>query len=106
LLPDGTEGVLIHTRKGAIRGGHFHDKPESSLLLSGKMKYWKMVDGKREVEFVHGPGQLLHNKPGEAHLALALEEGWLFDWKIGAKAGETTTTNYPRYRKIVENQTR
>lgn len=104
LLPDGTEGVLIYTRKGMYRGGHYHSKPESSLLLSGKMHYWKMRDDGLEVEFDENPGEVLHNKEGEAHLALAIEEGWLFDWKIGAKAGETITTSYPRYRKKVDEQ--
>ena len=103
LLPDGTEGVLIFTKKGVLRGGHWHNKPETSLLLSGRMKYWKMERGK-ETEFVQEAGDVLHNEPGEPHLALSLEDGWLFDWRVGAKKGETVTTNYTPYRKRVEGQ--
>jgi quercetin dioxygenase-like cupin family protein len=98
LLPDNSEMVLIFTKKGAMRGGHSHDKPETSMVLSGRMKYWKKLADGREIEFEHGPGETLHNEPGEVHMALALEEGWLMDWKIGAKVGECTTTNYEPYR--------
>lgn len=105
LLPDGTEGVLIYTKKGAYRGGHYHTRPECSLLLSGQMKYRKMLDGE-DVSFVQSPGDLLRNEPGEPHLALALESGWLFDWKLGAKKGEWKTVNYAPYRKEVEEQER
>jgi len=98
LLPDNMEMVIIFTKKGAMRGGHSHDKPETSMVLSGRMKYWKKLADGREVEFEHGPGESLHNEPGEVHMALALEEGWLMDWKIGAKVGECVTTNYEPYR--------
>jgi len=106
LLPDGTEGVLIHTHKGVYRGGHSHSKPEVSLLLSGRMKYKKTLDRKHDVEFIQEAGQILYNGADQPHLAYALEEGWLFDWKLGAKKGETVTTNYPPYRKKVDEQRR
>jgi quercetin dioxygenase-like cupin family protein len=104
LFPDGSEAVLIFTKKGMLRGGHSHDRPETSLLLTGRIKYWKIdLDG-RETEFVHEAGQELHNAPGEIHMAEALEDYWLFDWKVGAKMGETKTTNYPPYREKVDRQ--
>lgn len=104
LLPDSTEGVLIYTRKGMYRGGHSHSKAEVSLLLSGRMKYSKTLDGKEDIQFIQEAGQILYNGADQPHLAFALEEGWLFDYKLKAKAGETVTTNYPRYRKFVEDQ--
>ncbi len=101
LLPDNTEMILIFTKKGAMRGGHSHDRPETSMVLSGRMKYWKKsLDGKEE-EFEHGPGETLHNEAGEVHMALAMEDGWMMDWKIGTKVGECVTTNYAPYRARV-----
>ena len=100
VFPDQTEMILIYTKKGAIRGGHSHDRPETSIVLSGRMHYWKLVDGK-EIEFEHGSGETLHNEPGEVHMAEALEDGWLMDWKIGTKIGECITTNYEPYRAKV-----
>ncbi len=104
LLPNGGELILIYTRKGMYRGGHSHDKPETNLMLSGRIKYWKMHPDGRETEFELGPGETSHNEPGEAHLALALEDYWLVEWKIGVKAGESRTISYPPYRKKVEDQ--
>jgi quercetin dioxygenase-like cupin family protein len=97
LFPDNREMMIIFTKKGCYRGGHSHSVPETSLLLSGKLKYWKIVDGKETI-FEKSPGEPLFNKPGEIHLALALEDSWLIDWKIDAKIGEWTTANYPLYR--------
>ncbi len=106
LLPDGTEAVMIYSKKGVYRGGHSHDKPEVSLLLSGKAHYWKRFRDGSETEFDELPGELLYNHAGEVHLARFDKEGWLFDWKLGAKAGETVTTNDPYYRKRGEAQKR
>lgn len=102
LFPDDTEMILIYTKKGAMRGGHSHDRPETSMVLSGRMKYWKrLVDG-TEIEFEHGPGETLHNEPGEVHMAQAMEDGWLMDWKVETKVGECTTTNYEPYRSKIK----
>ena len=106
MFPDGTEGVFIFTKAGSYRGGHSHDKPETSLLMSGKMLYKKRDNHGKETEFIQSPGDVLHNGAGEVHLAYALSDGWIFDWKIGVKAGETKTTNDPSFRRYVEEQRR
>ena len=105
-MPDGTEGILIFTRKGAYRGGHSHDKAEVSLVLSGRMEYRKRTSDGRALRFIQKPGDLLRNGPGEPHLAHALEDGWLFDYRLGVRAGETVTTSYPRYRRMVDARRR
>lgn len=95
---DNRELVLIFSKAGAMRGGHSHDRPETSMLLTGKVHYWKKtVDGK-ETEFDELPGEALHNEPGEIHLGKFLEDSWLIDWKVDSKIGEWTTTNYAPYR--------
>lgn len=104
LFPDNREAVLIFTRKGFYRGGHSHDKPETSIVLTGRMRYRKMTEDGKENTFTQGPGDVLYNKPGEIHLAHALEDGWLMDWKINTLKGEATSMNYPPYRKFVDEQ--
>lgn len=103
LLPNGQELVIIYTKKGFYRGGHSHDKPETSFLLSGSIRYLKRYPDGREEVFDHAAGEPLHNEPGEIHLALALDDYWLLDTRT-AKAGEIKTTNYEPYRKKVEEQ--
>jgi hypothetical protein len=104
LLPDGTEAVLIHSLSGVLRGGHYHDCPETSILLSGKVHYWKKLTDGTEIEFDEKPGETLHNEPGEVHLARFDADSWLLDWKVGVKAGEAKTVNVPEFRKLVEMQ--
>jgi hypothetical protein len=94
------EAVLIFSRAGAYRGGHFHTKPEVSLLLTGKVHYWKQTNESGEIEFDELPGQRLVNKAGEAHLAHFLEDSWLLDWKL--ESGPCQTYNYKPYREKVE----
>ena len=98
VFPDNIEMILIYTKKGAMRGGHSHDRPETSMVLSGRMHYSKILNDGSEIYFDHGSGETLHNEPGEVHMATALESGWLMDWKIGTKIGECITTNYEPYR--------
>jgi hypothetical protein len=103
-FPNNTEAVIIYTNKGVYRGGHSHNRPETSIVLTGRMKYWKTYQSGREEVFEHGPGETLFNAPGDIHLAYAVESGWLLDWKIGTKIGEAVTTNYQPYRAKVDAQ--
>jgi len=103
LFPDNREALLFFTKAGFYRGGHFHSTPETSLILSGKVRNWKIVD---DVEVVSekGAGEIMSNQPGEPHLTLALEDYWLLDWKVNTHIGESTTTNYEPYRRHVTEQ--
>jgi quercetin dioxygenase-like cupin family protein len=101
LFPDNREALLIFTKAGYYRGGHSHNVLETSMLLTGKLKYWKRFKG-QEVVLEKTAGECTVNVPGEVHLALALEDSWLIDWKVGAHTGEWTTTNYEPYRRKVE----
>lgn len=103
MLPNGQELVLIYTKKGMYRGGHSHNFPETSIVISGKMQYKKKFPDGREIEFEHGAGEVLHNEPNEVHVAQATEDGWLLDVKA-AKQSDWVTTNYPAYRAKVDEQ--
>lgn len=105
LLPNGQELVLIYTRAGCSRGGHSHDVSEVAMVLTGKMKRISNAFGPgKDKEKVLGPGGVYYNAPGEAHMGTFLEDSWLIDWKIGAKAGEFTTVDYPPFREAVKKR--
>jgi len=112
VFPDNREALLIFTKAGYFRGGHSHSKPEVSLLLTGRVKNWKIVrvnnDTKpnptHELITELSAGCFMINQAGEPHLTLALEDYWLIDWKIDAHIGEWITTDYEPYRKRVRNQ--
>ena len=104
MLPDGQEVVLIHTKAGFRRGGHSHNVPEVSVLLSGEIYYRKRSTDGEEAGFVQGPGGVLENSAGEAHLATFAKDSWLVDMRPGSKADEVHNTNYPPWRALVDAQ--
>lgn len=104
MLPNGQELILIRTNKGFWRGGHSHNVIEASVLLSGRIRYWKLDPPGVESQFDVETGSVLHNAPGAVHLALALEDYWLIDLRPGSKASDIKSTNYPPYRKFVDEQ--
>jgi hypothetical protein len=103
VFPDNRELMLINTRQGFFRGGHSHSKPEISLLLTGRVKTWKIINGV-EVIAEKSAGEFMINQAGEPHLTLALEDYWLIDWKLDTKIGESKTINYQPYRAKVDAQ--
>jgi hypothetical protein len=109
VFPDNREALLIFTKAGFLRGGHSHSKPEVSLLLTGKVRNWKIIDNVdesrlQEVITEKSAGEFMINQAGEPHLTLALEDCWLVDWKIDAHIGEWITTDYEPYRMRVRDQ--
>jgi len=103
VFSDNREAMLIFTKAGFFRGGHSHSKPEVSLILTGKVRTWKIINGE-EVVAEKVAGEFMSNQADEPHLTLALEDFWLIDWKIDAHIGEWTTTNYEPYRVRVRHQ--
>jgi len=103
VFSDNREALLIFTKAGFLRGGHSHSKPEVSLILTGKVRTWKIING-AEVVAEKAAGEFMSNQADEPHLTLALEDCWLIDWKIDAHIGEWITTNYEPYRVHVRHQ--
>ena len=100
LLPDGTEIMLLHSVAGSLRGGHSHDSPESILLVSGQMRYRKLVRG-RERSYQLSAGDRSYNAAGVVHMGEFLADSWLIERKIGVKAREGETVDYEPYREEV-----
>ena len=100
-LPDGRELMLHHSVAGALRGGHSHNYDEVVLLLSGKMRYHRLIGGKDWIgQEIRAPLSVF-NQAEQVHMGEFLEDSWLVEWKIGVKADEGRTTNYEPYRQLV-----
>lgn len=99
-LPDNRELMLLHSVKGSLRGGHSHSCDEIVVLLSGRMLYRKIINGK-EVPLFLDPGDSSYNMAGQIHLAEFLEDSWVTEYKL-AKKGEWTQEDYEPYRARVK----
>ena len=102
-LPDDQELMLFHCKKGYMRGGHSHDAREMVMLLSGRMRYYK-VGAFAETVVELKPGDVSYNQPGEAHMGEFLEDSWLVEAKLGTKNGDWSTTDYEPYRQLVRSR--
>lgn len=105
LLPTGQEVLLFFSKAGSWRGGHSHDVPEITLLLTGRMRYYKRIGDKEKTEELSA-GQADWHPGGQVHMAEFLGDSWLIDWKVGCRVGEAKTTDYEPYRERVREAMR
>ena len=85
-LPGDKELMLLHSKKGSVRGGHSHDVDEIVVLLTGAMTYTKKIKRPGETsggwrEHLRG-GDSSRNSMGVFHLAEFPEDSWVLEWKI------------------------
>ena len=102
-LPDDKELMLLHSLKGALRGGHSHTCSEVIVLLTGDVAYTKRSEDGNKVwyEEIHA-GDASYVPAGEYHLGEFLNDSWLLEWKIGVKKGEWKNIDYTPYRERVK----
>ena len=101
LLPGNQELMLLFCKKGYLRGGHSHDCDEMVILLKGKMRYHKWIDGAEVITDIESD-QVSYNPAGVPHMGEFLEDSWVLDWKLGgAQAGGFVTTDFEPFRKLV-----
>ena len=99
-LPDNRELMLLRSVAGIFRGGHSHSCDEIVALLTGKMRYHKLI-AQKTIERVMKPGDVSYNPAGQIHMGEFLEESWVVEFKL-AKKGEWMQENYPPFREKVE----
>lgn len=103
-LPGNRELMLLHSKKGTLRGGHSHSVGEQVMVLSGKMAYHKRdEEGGQYVRFL-GSGDCSFNESGLIHMGEFLEDTWLIEWKLAPK-GAWTQENYEPWRERVRAST-
>ncbi len=81
--------TLITSKKGAIRGNHYHKKSiQYNFILKGKMKLFTRVPkGKKKTEIIK-TGDLACNPPMEEHALLALEDSEFLVFTRGPRGGK------------------
>ena len=102
LLYNGTKSLNIaEIKKGFARGGHYHPYEQYHVILSGKVEYREeSLDTKKDQNrIINGP-EILKVQPNIAHLLIALEDTLFFE----SFDKDYIATNYPKYRKIVEER--
>ena len=104
-LPGDKELMLLFSKAGTLRGGHSHTVPESVMVLTGKLKYHKLVKGEEKV-VVLSDGQSSFNERGQVHMGEFLEDSIIVEWKRGTTKGGWKSDNYAPWRARVDAQLR
>ena len=92
---------LVEIKKGFLRGGHYHQVDTDHQIISGKIKLTTkdMDTGEEKSEIVEG-SKNIPIKAEVVHLFEALEDTVFME----AFDGEYEATNYPEFRKLVEDK--
>ena len=71
----GGDYAFVEIRKGALRGGHLHDKGTVQMVVKGRIRF-KFVDPDtgKHADAIVGPMDVLEIPAGIAHLAEGLED--------------------------------
>ena len=81
--------TIIHTRKDAVRGNHYHkDTVQHLYVLSGKLRAVAQMPGEQPTEAILGPGDLIVNTPLERHAFKAIEDTTFLVLTRGPRGGE------------------
>ena len=102
-LPDDQELLLLHSKKGTLRGGHSHDVDEIVVVLSGGMKYHKLGEpsGIPVNSWLFGAGYSF-NPAGMIHMGEFKEDTWLIEYKLNTKQGKWRNDEYAPWRQQVQ----
>jgi len=98
--------TLITSKKGAVRGNHFHKKSiQYNYVLKGKLKLFSKVKQGRVRSIILRPGDLALNPKGEEHAILAMEDSEFLVFTRGPRGGENYELDTYRLKgkfKLVE----
>ena len=81
--------TLISSKKGTIRGNHYHKKSvQYSFLLKGKMKlFTRIPEGKIKTAILKA-GDLVYNPAWEQHALVALQDSEFLVFTRGPRGGQ------------------
>lgn len=92
---------VAEIKKGHARGGHYHPYEQYHVILSGKVEYREEnVDTKKEKIRIIDSAEIIKVPSNTAHLLIALEDTLFFE----SFDQDYIATNYPKYRKIIEER--
>ena len=82
--------TLLTSRKGAVRGNHFHKKTtQYAYVLRGRFRLFTQRDGRPVRSRVVRGGELVITPPLERHAFVALEDSLLLACAHGPRAGRS-----------------
>ena len=95
-------GVLLSTKKGFMRGGHYHPRRQDMYVVKGKLEFTTTEIDKPDSEKTEilDEGDFVQISPNVVHMMKALEETVFFESMIGGYEAE----NYEPWRKIIEEK--
>ena len=94
-------GVLIHSKKGSVRGNHYHEKSlQCDIMIQGRMVAFSRKAGSDEIdERIVGPNDWAEWERGEVHEFIALDDDVIFmsfvNGPRGGDAYESDTYRIP-----------
>ena len=92
---------IVEIKKGYARGGHYHPFASDHIVITGRIEYREenIETQKEEIKIIESP-YIIQVPPRTAHLLIALEDSIFAE----VFEREYEGTNYPKYRKIVEEK--
>lgn len=91
---------LITSKKGAVRGNHYHKETVQWLYLySGKLKSLTQKDGRAIIARMMYPGDLLITDKMEKHAVMALKDSVFFVFTRGPRGGKDYEKDTYRLKK-------
>ena len=91
---------LVEVKKGFARGGHYHKYDQAHIMLSGTLEVREldMKSSKETIKIVKSPS-IMQIPKMVAHLFIALEDTVF----VETFEERYEATNYPEYRKVIED---
>jgi len=91
------ELMLFFTKKGYLRGGHYHNVKEYRVVIQGKA-WFTHKSKKVDVGFLSGEGDLIICDSNTTHVMVAKTDCWIMEWW---EPNKSTTTD-KKARSMVE----
>ena len=86
--------TIITSRKGAVRGNHFHkDTYQHLYVLDGKLRVVVQMPGEQPQEAILERGDIVVNVPLERHAFQAIEDTTFLVLTRGPRGGENYETD-------------
>jgi quercetin dioxygenase-like cupin family protein len=86
--------TIITSRKGAVRGNHFHkDTCQHLYVLDGKLRVVVQMPGEQPEEAILERGDVIVNVPLERHAFQAMEDTTFLVLTRGPRGGENYETD-------------
>ena len=92
---------IVEIKKGFARGGHFHNFPSTHIIVFGKIELREedLENNIEQIKKISAPS-IINVQQNTAHLFIALEDSMF----IETFDGEYQASDYPKYRKIVDER--